>query len=143
VEEQIGAVLVSKDGKILGQGHNQRVQKGSAVLHVRLTQQTSFAWKWNNDIALGRNGRSRRRGSTSRSGIQRRDNVHDSFAVRHVQRRVLFLRHKQGGIRREQYTVRGRVILEREGYRSHQYAEQGMRRFDEEIHPTAPRDLVS
>ena len=30
----IGACLVSKDGKILGQGHNMRVQKGSATLHV-------------------------------------------------------------------------------------------------------------
>ena len=31
----IGACLVSKDGKILGRGHNMRVQKGSATLHVR------------------------------------------------------------------------------------------------------------
>ena len=30
----IGACLVDKDGKILGQGHNMRVQKGSAILHV-------------------------------------------------------------------------------------------------------------
>ncbi|KAF9237912.1 hypothetical protein DTO013E5_4869 [Penicillium roqueforti] len=30
----IGAALVSKDGKILGRGHNMRVQKGSAVLHT-------------------------------------------------------------------------------------------------------------
>lgn len=30
----IGACLVSKDGRILGQGHNMRVQKGSATLHV-------------------------------------------------------------------------------------------------------------
>lgn len=30
----IGACLVSKDGKILGRGHNLRVQKGSATLHV-------------------------------------------------------------------------------------------------------------
>lgn len=29
-----GACLVSRDGKILGQGHNMRVQKGSATLHV-------------------------------------------------------------------------------------------------------------
>lgn len=27
---QIGAALVSKDGKLLGRGHNQRVQLGSA-----------------------------------------------------------------------------------------------------------------
>jgi cytosine/creatinine deaminase len=30
----IGACLVSSDGKILGQGHNKRVQKGSSILHV-------------------------------------------------------------------------------------------------------------
>lgn len=30
----IGACLVSKEGKILGQGHNMRVQNGSAILHV-------------------------------------------------------------------------------------------------------------
>lgn len=33
----IGACLVDKDGKILGQGHNLRVQKGSAILHVCTT----------------------------------------------------------------------------------------------------------
>lgn len=32
----IGACLVAKDGTILGKGHNQRIQKGSATLHVRL-----------------------------------------------------------------------------------------------------------
>jgi Cytosine/adenosine deaminases len=32
----IGACLVSKDGKILGRGHNMRAQKGSPVLHVSL-----------------------------------------------------------------------------------------------------------
>lgn len=31
----IGAVLVSKDGRILGRGRNMRVQKDSAILHVR------------------------------------------------------------------------------------------------------------
>jgi tRNA(Arg) A34 adenosine deaminase TadA len=30
----IGAALVSAQGKVLGQGHNMRVQKGSATLHV-------------------------------------------------------------------------------------------------------------
>ena len=30
----IGACLVSADGKILGRGHNMRVQKNSAILHV-------------------------------------------------------------------------------------------------------------
>ncbi len=33
----IGACLVSKEGKILGRGHNMRVQKGSATLHVGLS----------------------------------------------------------------------------------------------------------
>lgn len=32
----IGACLVSRDGKILGRGHNMRIQKGSAILHVSL-----------------------------------------------------------------------------------------------------------
>jgi creatinine deaminase len=32
----IGAALVAADGKtILGRGHNMRIQKGSATLHVR------------------------------------------------------------------------------------------------------------
>jgi len=30
----IGAALVSKEGKILGRGHNMRIQKSSATLHV-------------------------------------------------------------------------------------------------------------
>ena len=30
----IGACLVDKDGKILGRGHNMRMQKGSTILHV-------------------------------------------------------------------------------------------------------------
>ncbi len=30
----IGACLVSEDGKILGRGHNMRVQKCSATLHA-------------------------------------------------------------------------------------------------------------
>jgi len=33
----IGACLVSAEGKILGQGHNMRIQKGSATLHVGVT----------------------------------------------------------------------------------------------------------
>ena len=33
----IGACLVSADGKILGKGHNERVQKSSAILHVCTT----------------------------------------------------------------------------------------------------------
>ncbi|MCJ1437049.1 cytosine deaminase [Xylographa pallens] len=33
----IGACLVSKEGKILGRGHNMRVQKGSATLHAEIS----------------------------------------------------------------------------------------------------------
>lgn len=33
----IGACLVSKQGKIIGRGHNMRVQNGSATLHVGLS----------------------------------------------------------------------------------------------------------
>ncbi|KKZ60210.1 cytosine deaminase [[Emmonsia] crescens] len=33
----IGACLVSRDGKILGQGRNMRVQKGSATLHGEIS----------------------------------------------------------------------------------------------------------
>lgn len=33
----IGACLVSKDGQILGRGHNMRVQKGSATLHAEIS----------------------------------------------------------------------------------------------------------
>ena len=32
----IGACIVSKDGKILGRGHNMRVQHGSPIFHVGL-----------------------------------------------------------------------------------------------------------
>ncbi|PLN78067.1 cytidine deaminase-like protein [Aspergillus taichungensis] len=33
----IGACLVSKEGKILGRGHNLRAQKGSATLHAEIS----------------------------------------------------------------------------------------------------------
>jgi cytosine/creatinine deaminase len=33
----IGACLVSQDGRILGRGHNMRVQKGSAILHAEIS----------------------------------------------------------------------------------------------------------
>jgi len=31
----IGACLVSADGKILGRGHNMRIQRSSPTIHVR------------------------------------------------------------------------------------------------------------
>ncbi|TKA70931.1 hypothetical protein B0A55_06127 [Friedmanniomyces simplex] len=33
----IGACLVNKDGKILGRGHNMRLQKNSATLHAEIS----------------------------------------------------------------------------------------------------------
>lgn len=30
----IGACLISADGKVIGQGHNMRIQRNSAILHV-------------------------------------------------------------------------------------------------------------
>ncbi|PSN69662.1 cytidine deaminase-like protein [Corynespora cassiicola Philippines] len=33
----IGAALVSADGKLLGQGHNMRIQNGSATLHAEIS----------------------------------------------------------------------------------------------------------
>ncbi|OCL14382.1 cytosine deaminase [Glonium stellatum] len=33
----IGAALVSADGKVLGQGHNMRLQRGSATLHAEIS----------------------------------------------------------------------------------------------------------
>lgn len=38
----IGACLVSKDGKILGRGHNMRMQKGSATLHVGICRVAKY-----------------------------------------------------------------------------------------------------
>ena len=34
VLHKVGAAIVSKNGQILGRGHNMRVQNGSAILHV-------------------------------------------------------------------------------------------------------------
>lgn len=44
----IGACLVSRDGAILGRGHNMRVQKGSATLHVGfpIGSQAMMAWAY-------------------------------------------------------------------------------------------------
>ncbi|KAF1959388.1 cytosine deaminase [Byssothecium circinans] len=33
----IGACLISSDGKILGQGHNMRIQKSSSTLHAEIS----------------------------------------------------------------------------------------------------------
>lgn len=42
----IGACLVSKEGKILGRGHNMRVQKGSAILHVGVSLSCGSKKAW-------------------------------------------------------------------------------------------------
>jgi hypothetical protein len=56
----IGAALVSKDGKILGRGHNMRVQKGSATLHVcssyRVSLHESDPVIWDERAANNRSG---------------------------------------------------------------------------------------
>lgn len=47
----IGACLVDKDGKILGRGHNMRVQKSSATLHVcRCTLSLSSTTYWSQSL---------------------------------------------------------------------------------------------
>lgn len=40
----IGAALVGADGNLLGRGHNMRVQKGSATLHVSCLQPFLSLW---------------------------------------------------------------------------------------------------
>ncbi|KAG4407971.1 Cytosine deaminase [Candida tropicalis] len=33
----IGSCIISSDGKVLGKGHNERIQKGSAILHGEMS----------------------------------------------------------------------------------------------------------
>lgn len=103
----IGACLVSRDGKILGQGHNMRVQKGSATLHVCLSflyprrcirpfignmvysPEPSFSEKWVvwadliliRGITKGRDVRPRVLWSASCSRVSGRDHVHHAVTV--------------------------------------------------------------
>ncbi len=51
----IGACLVGKDGKMIGAGHNMRVQKGSATLHVSVL----LSHLWYALMSTGRNVGSR------------------------------------------------------------------------------------
>ena len=51
----IGACLVDKNGQILGQGHNMRVQKSSATLHVRFFT-ASFLGSFGNQVLCSSNG---------------------------------------------------------------------------------------
>lgn len=38
----IGGAIVDANGKIIGRGHNERVQKGSPILHVSFGQAVAF-----------------------------------------------------------------------------------------------------
>jgi hypothetical protein len=94
----IGACLVSKDGKILGQGHNMRVQNGSAILHVsthpprppgeasRASVIVSLAMdsRAPSPKFLGRDVGAAELWAPTRDSVRGSDNVHDALAVRHV-----------------------------------------------------------
>lgn len=75
----IGACLVSAEGKILGQGHNMRIQKGSATLHVSVALIMHAC-----ALVLtgsGRNLRLGKRRASSSLGLPRRNHVHQPFAL--------------------------------------------------------------
>lgn len=75
----IGAALVSADGKILGQGHNMRIQKGSATLHV-CTDSRIALFRWL-DVSAGRDISARERRTPSCIRLQRFHDVYDSLAM--------------------------------------------------------------
>ena len=76
----IGACLVSKDGNILGQGHNMRVQKGSATLHVRLSRRQPEV-SLPDKLFAGGDGLPREQRSTFSIRIQGCYNVHDTVSM--------------------------------------------------------------
>lgn len=75
----IGAALVSAEGKILGRGHNMRLQKGSATLHVGVVpvmlHSTSVLTPSGRDIRI------RERRTSSSIGLSRCNHVHQSFTL--------------------------------------------------------------
>lgn len=75
----IGAALVSAEGKILGKGHNMRIQKGSATLHVGAFSVLS-ALNLTLTI-LGRNFRLGECRASSSLGLPRCNHVHEPFAM--------------------------------------------------------------
>jgi hypothetical protein len=78
----IGACLVSKDGKILGQGHNMRVQNGSAILHVSTSTNPMVLLTSTMDSPHpGRNVRSPKLRPIARRSVRGRNNVHNPLAV--------------------------------------------------------------
>ena len=76
----IGACLVSKEGKILGRGHNMRVQKGSAILHVRFClsrghiRSDRVLWAEGRDVGTGGHR------ETPSIGLPRRYHVHHAVS---------------------------------------------------------------
>lgn len=79
----IGACLVSADGKILGRGHNMRIQKSSPTIHVRAA---TDLFKFQSVVVVtdnrsGRDCSTRRRGQTACLGIQRRNHVYHIISV--------------------------------------------------------------
>lgn len=82
----IGAALVSADGKILGQGHNMRVQKNSATLHVRTDGRIPLiCWL---EMSTGRDLSVGERRTASCLSLQGFHYVHNSLPLRHVYRRL-------------------------------------------------------
>ena len=80
----IGACLVSKEGKILGRGHNMRVQKGSATLHVGLFLDSRLGASSDRffvRLSKGRNLDSGKHRPASRVSVQRCYHVHLFIAV--------------------------------------------------------------
>ena len=78
----IGACLVSKDGKILGRGHNMRVQKGSATLHVGLSCISRLGASSDGfSYIIGRNVDSGKHWPAPRVSVQRCYHVHLFIAM--------------------------------------------------------------
>lgn len=73
----IGAALVSAQGKLLGQGHNMRIQQGSATLHVRGHSSSASS----SLPGAGRDVRSRECGALARLDLPRGDHVHDAQSM--------------------------------------------------------------
>jgi cytosine deaminase len=78
----IGSVLVH-DGKIIGRGHNRRVQQGSAILHGEMD-------------ALENAGR-------QPASVYRKPPLYHPVALCHVQRRDSAVWHKTGDHRRKHH----------------------------------------
>lgn len=77
----IGACLVSHDGRILGRGHNMRVQKGSATLHVG-SEGRLVGWYGQWLMApKGRDCRVGELGQTTGKGVRGSDHVYEPVAV--------------------------------------------------------------